>query len=495
MKRNTRTPSIHPLARATAVVLIGCVLAPSLPAQELLAQNGFTLEGRNAETEMRSATADAVVSQGANAALDEVVSFVGDSHLPFLGSLQGGITYDHANGLLRYNLTSVGKLYGDGTGSHWLGQLGAHNEGDRATGNAGLIYRWIDVSQAWLVGANLFYDRDFDTDAARASFGVEAASLHWRLFGNHYYALEDRWHDALVDADEWEERVADGYDLGAAWSPAALPSLEFQLKASRWLGEAVDVFDNESLYRDPLVWSAKLAYSPIPLLSLAVEQERVINGDINHRVDLRMTYRFGQSLADQLQSSDSARHNDLAARMVAPVERQHRMVMEQREKQVPLVFVGPATVQLMLAADETLDHPLMVAGGAGGVVFSLEGRDAKRFRIVDGRLQLAPVVAPMVASFAAAPVKLQDETLQVTVVARDARNSEARQAFEVVVQKKAAPVAGQAPTADQLSMTGSLQVGGGVTAAYRFQDADNDREGATRVQWYRASAPPARSAR
>ena len=243
MKRRTRTPKIHPLSRATAAVLIGLIIAPALPAKNPFA---FDHTGQQEETEFHSATADSVVSQGANAALDEVVSFVGDSNLPFLGSLQGGVTYDHANGLLRYNLSTVGKLYGNGTGHHWLGQIGVHNEADRDTVNAGLIYRWIDVNKAWLIGTNLFYDRDFDTGAQRAGFGVEAATQQWRVFSNVYRGISNKWRDALGDGDKWEERVANGYDLGAAWSPAALPSLDLQLKASRWLGDDVDVFDNDS---------------------------------------------------------------------------------------------------------------------------------------------------------------------------------------------------------------------------------------------------------
>ena len=275
-----------------------------------------------------------MISQGANAALDEVVSFVGDNNLPFLGSLQGGITYDHASGLLRYDLSTVGKLYGNGTGHHWLGQIGAHNEDDRDTVNAGLIYRWIDVDKAWLIGTNLFYDRDFDSGAQRASVGIEAATQQWRMFSNAYEGISNKWRDALVDGDRWEERVANGYDLGAAWSPGALPSLDFQLKASQWLGDAVDVFDSGVLHTDPLVWSAKIGYTPIPLLSLAFEQERT-GHEINHRIDMQFTYRFGQSLAEQLESSNVARRNDIAARALAPVERQHRIVMEKRLKAHP----------------------------------------------------------------------------------------------------------------------------------------------------------------
>ena len=451
MKRRTRSPKIHPLARATAAVLIGLVIAPTLPAK-----NPFAIDhtGQQEETEFRSASTDSVISQGANAALDEVVSFVGDSNLPFLGSLQGGVTYDHENGLLRYNLSTVGKFYGNGTGHHWLGQIGAHNEADRDTVNAGLIYRWIDVNKAWLIGTNLFYDHDFDTGAKRAGFGVEAATHQWRVFSNLYRGIANEWRDALVDGDKWEERVADGYDLGSTWSPAALPALDLQLKASRWLG-SVDVFDNGVLHGDPLVWSAKVGYTPIPLISVAFEQERVVNGDTNNRVDLQFTYRFGQSLAEQLEPSNVARRNDIAARALAPVERQHRIVMEKREKQAPARSSSAvAMVRMTLAADEKLAHGLFVTGGVGAIAFSLEGRDANRFRIVNNHLELAPEVAARKSL--AVPAPPATEELHVTVVARDTRGGEARQGFEIIREKKQTPVDGQAPVASALAMQGEL---------------------------------------
>ncbi|MGY0691362.1 S-layer homology domain-containing protein [Virgibacillus sp. FSP13] len=48
------------------------------------------------------------------------------------------------------------------------------------------------------------------------------------------------------------------------------------------------------------------------------------------------------------------------------------------------------------------------------------------------------------------------------------------------------PKAGDAPVADKLVMEGALQVGATVTGYYEFSDADDDEEGNSIYQWYRA---------
>lgn len=435
------------------------------------------------ERKPRRVDADSLATQAANQTIDAGLSSLRDSGVPFLGALQGGITYDHGTGVVRYDVLTIGELFGGDGPHHVLGQIGGHNHGDRDTLNAGLLWRWLDTDATWLVGGNLFFDRDFDTGAQRASVGVEAATPHWRLFANYYAPLSNAWHAALRDGDNFEERVARGIDLGASWSPVRIPSLDLQLKASRWYGDNVELFDDGRTLADPTVWTTRLGWTPVPLFAFAIAHDRAGNGIQDTRLELQLTHRFGRSLREQLEPTTVAHREALATRLLTPVERERRIVVERRESHQPLQIAGAAALRLTLRNDEVLSHAIAVSGGAGAIVLALEGKDAGFFKINGNRLEVAPAPATMQSEpMGHASGLPAGRDYAVTIVARDARGGRAQQRVEIALQ------AGGAPTMTTPTIEGLVAIGETLTGMPQgYADTDNDAPGAHRMQWYRTT--------
>jgi hypothetical protein len=369
---------------------------------------------------------DSLVSGLVNQGLQTGVGHLGASGLPFLGRLQGGVTYDHVTGKLSFDAVTLGTLAGNGSsGHHLLGQVGGHNQVDRPTANLGLIYRWINPTQDLMFGGNLFYDRDFKTGAERLGAGVEAATGSVRAFSNLYAPLSDRWYVSPED-DEIEERAASGVDVGLAYSPARLPALDLQLTGSRWDGQAVDVFGTGQTERDPTVYSAKIGYSPVPLISLSLEQSRVSGGEQDTQLMLQFNYQFGTPMAQQLKAS-AGRHNDVTSRLLEPVERQKRMVMETRDRYAaPPMFANPMVRTEIL---EGKDHftPVVVSGGTPQKTYALSGLDAGLFVLAAGQLHLT-------ARDYDKPTDSDGDNLyEVTVTVTDSRGRSAHQQVQIVI--------------------------------------------------------------
>lgn len=358
------------------------------------------------------------VNNGLSAGLEAVRA----TGLPFLGQLQGGITYG-ATGL-DIGLKALGRLIGDGDGHHLLAQGGIHNEGDRPTMNLGLIYRYVDEAGKRLYGANTFYDHDFDNGADRLGLGVEAATETVRGFGNVYIPLSKDWNE--VDGNPLlEERAASGRDVGITLSPEAVPGLDLQLKSTWWDGDRVDVFGDGKTVKDPNVLSAKIGYQPISLVGVSLEHEKASGGVDDTKVMVNLNYQFGKSLEQQTQRGSAAMRNDIQARALAFVEREDRIVTEQRDKFLPIAITGPSVINASIREDEVYNHTMQVTGGVGAPAMSMTGADAALFTLTGTLLQLDATKLPK-------HVAGGDNTYEVTVVANDGRTT-AQQSFVIVV--------------------------------------------------------------
>lgn len=367
---------------------------------------------------------NASVNQGLSAGLDGARAIAG----PFLGQLQGGLRYDEVTGRFSYDLLTVKSFYGQGLAGHnLLGQLGAHNQADRPTANLGLIYRWVDSAQSFMMGGNAFYDKHTSTGAERIGAGWEAVSRSFRVFANFYEPLSGRWRVAPSD-DEREERPASGYDLGVMYTPARLAAVDLQLAGSRWKGDEVDVFGSGQFERDPTVLSFKAAYTPIPLVTASAEHSRVSGGEADTQVALNFTYRFGMRLDEQLRSSNTPQRIDIGARALSPVERNNRIVMETRDRYAaPPLFAGPALLREEIMEGHDYTTTLVVTGGTPDQTFALSGADAALFTYAGNVLRLA-------AKEHAAPLDADaDNVYEVTITVTDRRARSAQKQVQVVV--------------------------------------------------------------
>jgi hypothetical protein len=371
-----------------------------------------------------SQAANTVVNNGIRAGIDAVR----ESDNLFLKNLQGGVTFDSAGDKLSVDLLTIGRFYGNGEGHNLLGQFGVHNHDNRPTANLGLVYRWVDPANAWYFGGNVFFDYDFRTGARRLGLGVESANEHVRGFMNGYVPLSD-WQDSPVD-DKLEERPARGVDLGLAYSPVRIPGLDLTVKATKWQGQSVDVFGTGQGIEDPTVLSAKVAFNPVPLFGVSLEHEKAVSGPSDTRVMLNFNYQFGQSIEAQTTRGNLSARNDIATRALAPVERNNRIIMETREKDVPFFFIGPSVVYATVRDDELYSYLLQLSGVATSVSLVLSGVDAGEFELMGHELRLQPRRPKGEGETQAIG---EPRTYIVEVVAHNAKGKTAHKRFEITV--------------------------------------------------------------
>ena len=132
---------------------------------------------------------------------------------------------------------------------------------DRTTFNAGLGYRWLTDSKDWLLGVNVFYDRETSGGHSRLGGGGEAKSKLLDLYTNSYWGLSGTHRSG-----GWEEEVRDGFELGVAGRLPSLPWLETRLEHQWWNG-TLGEDDEKGL-------SYGVTIKPIPLVRLEANTTR-----------------------------------------------------------------------------------------------------------------------------------------------------------------------------------------------------------------------------
>ncbi|WP_326996203.1 inverse autotransporter beta domain-containing protein [Bordetella bronchiseptica] len=224
-------------------------------------------------------------------------------------------------------------------------QLGAHNQNDRPTANAGAVYR-REVNDALMVGANGFLDYEFGKQHLRGSVGLEVIAPEFSLYGNVYAPLSD-WKGAKRN-NRREEKPASGMDVGVGYRPAFAPGLSLSATHFRWNGAEVDYFDNGRTQAGAKGFKVGVEYRPVSLVSVGLEQTKVIGGGRETRMQLGLNINLSEPLSKQLRrdasgtpafSPDARRH--------ALVERENRIVLNTRRKEIilPLVVSEVSTLQ------------------------------------------------------------------------------------------------------------------------------------------------------
>ena len=265
-----------------------------------------------------------------------------DSDLPFLRHLQGDLRYDFDRGRTSLELRTIDEIYRQGPHSGLL-QLGAHNQNERPTANVGAIYR-REVLDGLLLGANAFVDYEFGKQHGRGSLGWEALAPQFSLHANLYFPLS-AWKGAKRDGRR-EERPASGMDVGLKFRPAFLPGLELKASHFRWNGAGVDYFDNGRPQDRATGFKYGVQYRPVPLLSLGLEQDKVMGGARQTRVQLGVAINLSEPLSKQWRRDRPA--PGFSPSRTALVERENRIVLNTRRKHVilPLSITQVSTHQV-----------------------------------------------------------------------------------------------------------------------------------------------------
>lgn len=244
----------------------------------------------------------------------------------------------------------------------------------------------------------------------------------------------------------------------------------------------MDVFATGRPEIDPTVWSARATVRPVSALRVGFEHSRIVGGAQDFQASLTWVHQFGVPLSRQWRWDGNGRGagNDLAHRALLPVEREKRIVMDTRERGVPLALATEA-VQAQVYEGDAFEHVVAVTGGALPLAYALRGADAALFEMTGDTLRLP-------GQDAAAPADVgADNVYDVIVVVTDGHGRTVMQPVAVTVLPAGAPdVAGNAPTATP-RVTGDLVVGRTVRGEVHFADVDGDAEGEHDYQWFLAT--------
>lgn len=217
-------------------------------------------------------------------------------------------------------------------------QLGMRDNDGRFTTNAGLGHRYF-TDNGWMLGYNVFYDVDWRNTNRRYGIGVEAWRDYLKLSANGYKRLSD-WRQSPTVTD-YDERPADGWDIRAeGWLPA-YPQLGGKLVYEQYYGNEVALFGESERQKNPHAITAGVTWTPFPLLTTGVDYRRGKNGADDTRLNLGLTYRIGEPLAHQLDSSRVGAQRSLAANRLELVNRNNDVVLEYRKQTLITLQLPP----------------------------------------------------------------------------------------------------------------------------------------------------------
>lgn len=208
-------------------------------------------------------------------------------------------------------------------------QLGLRAPDDRVTGNFGLGVRTF-YSENWMFGANVFFDDDFTGDNRRIGLGGEAWTNYLKLSANTYLGTTD-WHSSR-DFDDYYEKPADGFDVRAEGYLPAYPQLGAKVMYEQYYGDKVALFDKDDLQSNPSAVTVGMSYTPVPLITAAVDYRRGQDSMDETHFGVNFRYNFGQTLSQQLSSSEVQNLRSLAGSRYDLVERNNEIVLQYKQK-------------------------------------------------------------------------------------------------------------------------------------------------------------------
>ncbi|HEY4436889.1 MAG TPA: Ig-like domain-containing protein [Lelliottia sp.] len=241
-------------------------------------------------------------------------------------------------------------------------QSGIRRADDRNVINLGVGYRHF--SDSWMWGVNTFYDQQIsDNTHQRLGVGGELGWDYLKLSANGYARLSG-WKDSTAHED-YEERVANGYDLRAEGYLPAYPQLGMQLMWEQYYGKDVALMgsDKDQRQRNPYAVTAGLNYTPVPLVTLGVNHKAGKGDQHESQVEMNINWMAGVPFADQLDADNVQARRTLRGSRLELVSRNNNIVLEYRKKELislslPQHIEGVESQTLPVAVKIATKYPL-----------------------------------------------------------------------------------------------------------------------------------------
>lgn len=233
-------------------------------------------------------------------------------------------------------------------------------------GNIGLGQRWRMGS--WLLGYNSFYDKVLDDRLARGSVGAEAWGESMRLSANYYQPLSGWQQRSSVTQ---QQRMASGYDVTAQARLPFYQHINTSVSVEQYFGDNVDLFHSGTGYHNPVAVSVGLNYTPVPLVTVTAKHKQGESGVSQNDVGLKLNYRFGVPLKQQLAADEVAVSRSLRGSRYDSPERDNLPVVEYRQRKTLSVYL--ATPPWDLQQGETVQLKLQIRSLHGIKSLSWQG--------------------------------------------------------------------------------------------------------------------------
>lgn len=284
------------------------------PYVDIISEGGRILASGNTTNYARS-----LASGAASARLQQWLVQFGTARVQFNTDRYGGWGHSTADLLV--------PLY-DNQQSLLFVQGGIRKPSDRLTGNLGTGIRTF-WHNGWMLGGNVFFDRDFTGNNRRVGIGGEAWTDYLRLSANTYIGTS-QWHTSRDFDGTWQEKPADGYDVQAeGWLPS-YPQLGTKLMWEQYYGNQVALFDKDHLQHNPHAITAGVEYTPVPLVTVAVDQKQGA-GEHDTQVGLDLRWRFGQNWQWQTDPENVRSSRTLNGSRYELVNRNNEILLQYRK--------------------------------------------------------------------------------------------------------------------------------------------------------------------
>ncbi|MGK3227358.1 Ig-like domain-containing protein [Enterobacter soli] len=300
---------------------------PDAQSAERTVAQGVVQAGSQLENGSAGAIAGALTNQATGAATREIESWLNQ-----LGTTRINISTDEHFSLQDADLDLLVPLY-EQKDKLIFTQLGGRRHDDRNIVNAGLGYR--EFNSTWMWGVNSFYDRQVSANQhQRLGAGAELGWDYLRLSANGYYRLSS-WKASSRYRD-YDERVANGFDLRATGYLPAYPQLGANLVYEQYYGNHVGLFgdDEDDRQKDPYAITLGLNYTPVPLITMGVNQKSGKGNASDTQFNLALTWAPGVPLGAQLDPDQVGGRRTLMGSRKELVDRNNAIVLDYRKQEL-----------------------------------------------------------------------------------------------------------------------------------------------------------------
>ncbi|MDY4960186.1 MAG: inverse autotransporter beta domain-containing protein [Chlamydia suis] len=151
----------------------------------------------------------------------------------------------------------------------------------------------------------------------------------------------------------YQESPAHGLDFRLHYWLPFFPRLGGKIFYEQYFGKQVSLFGRSDLQHDPFVITTGVEFTPFPLLSMEIDH-RMSKASRHYTLfNIRLNYRFGESLSSQLNPFSVAKMRFLNENRYNFVSRNHVIVFNYSEYTYD-IFVSPASISAIEFASSTV---------------------------------------------------------------------------------------------------------------------------------------------